>query len=463
MINYDARSPHQRLFFVLAGSGAAFVSLVCYLLAVRWVGLSVHQIDPLKLGTVGVVTFTLFYQFEQLLSTRTFGFMLLRAGICWMKVVMVLLLAYVLLPESNRSVMRQAMQAWAILGLPAQLLVTSLMRLSAEHVYGGSEHTRHAIFVSPGRQARLLNARLARSPTLGIGVLGYFGSPPASDDGMMRRLGGLEDVTEYLRTHTCNVVFIGTDLVGLPQLQQIMHRLSDSTAALYFIPESGARNPFQISIASIANIPVLALHETSILGMARVLKRAMDVVIASLMLLGLGLPMLVIAWAVRRGSPGPVLFKQIRYGQDGKPIAILKFRSMRLHAPEQGTIQQATRGDARITRLGSFLRRTSLDELPQLFNVLGGSMSLVGPRPHAAEHNEIYRQQIRGYMLRHSVKPGITGWAQVNGLRGETDTLEKMMRRVDHDRYYIKHWSLWLDVTILLRTALVVFKDEKAY
>jgi putative colanic acid biosynthesis UDP-glucose lipid carrier transferase len=165
---------------------------------------------------------------------------------------------------------------------------------------------------------------------------------------------------------------------------------------------------------------------------------------------------------VKWSSPGPVLFRQKRYGLSGEGIGVLKFRSMRVQ--ENGAeVRQATKNDDRVTRVGRFLRKTSLDELPQLLNVLGGSMSLVGPRPHATAHNEQYRSQIDGYMLRHKVKPGITGLAQVNGARGETETLEKMERRVEFDHRYIREWSLWMDLRILFQTVAVVFKQENAY
>jgi putative colanic acid biosynthesis UDP-glucose lipid carrier transferase len=165
---------------------------------------------------------------------------------------------------------------------------------------------------------------------------------------------------------------------------------------------------------------------------------------------------------VKATSPGPVIFKQRRYGLDGEEILVYKFRSMTV-TEDGGTVTQATKGDKRITPLGAFLRKTSLDELPQFINVLQGRMSIVGPRPHAVAHNEMYRKLIKGYMVRHKVKPGITGWAQVNGFRGETDTLDKMQGRIDYDLDYLRHWSLRLDVHIILRTAKLVAKDQSAY
>jgi putative colanic acid biosynthesis UDP-glucose lipid carrier transferase len=171
----------------------------------------------------------------------------------------------------------------------------------------------------------------------------------------------------------------------------------------------------------------------------------------------------MIAIGVKLTAPGPVLFKQLRHGWDGKPVKVYKFRTMVVHSEEGGQVTQACKGDSRITPFGAFLRRTSLDELPQFFNVLQGRMSIVGPRPHAIAHNEEYKDQIDEYMLRHKVKPGITGWAQVNGWRGETDTLEKMQKRVEYDLYYIDHWSLWFDLKIIFITLFKGFVGKNAY
>jgi putative colanic acid biosynthesis UDP-glucose lipid carrier transferase len=197
-------------------------------------------------------------------------------------------------------------------------------------------------------------------------------------------------------------------------------------------------------------------------GVDGMIKRIADLVIASLALTAAAIPMLVIAIAVKLSSPGPIFFRQRRYGLDGREILVWKFRSMKT-CDSGPVIKQATQNDPRITPLGAILRRTSLDELPQLLNVLEGSMSLVGPRPHASAQNEQYRSLIRGYMLRHKVKPGITGLAQVNGCRGETETIDKMQRRVEWDHHYIRGWSLWLDVKILLKTLTVVWKQEGAH
>ena len=212
----------------------------------------------------------------------------------------------------------------------------------------------------------------------------------------------------------------------------------------------------------IDGLPVVSVFESPISGIDGVLKRGFDIVGSSLLLLLLAIPMLSIAVMVKCSSPGPIFFRQKRYGLSGEEIHVWKFRSM-LVCEEGPEVRQATRGDARVTSVGEVLRQTSLDELPQLFNVLSGTMSLVGPRPHATAHNEQYRTLIDGYMLRHKGKPGITGLAQVSGARGETETLEKMERRIAFDHRYIREWSLWMDVRILLKTLSVIWKQENAY
>jgi putative colanic acid biosynthesis UDP-glucose lipid carrier transferase len=212
----------------------------------------------------------------------------------------------------------------------------------------------------------------------------------------------------------------------------------------------------------IDGLPVVSVFETPISGIDGVLKRGFDLIAGAVGLALLAPVLFACGLAVKLSSPGPIFFRQKRYGLSGEEIRVWKFRTMRV-CEDGAVVKQAAKDDDRITSVGRVLRKTSLDELPQLFNVLAGSMSLVGPRPHATAHNEEYRAQIDGYMLRHKVKPGITGLAQVNGARGETETLEKMERRVEFDHRYIREWSLWMDLKILVKTVLVVFKQENAY
>ncbi|WP_260472498.1 exopolysaccharide biosynthesis polyprenyl glycosylphosphotransferase [Pandoraea apista] len=317
-----------------------------------------------------------------------------------------------------------------------------------------------------------MHMRLRRSPILGIQVSGYYNDTPVTaEDGevLPPYLGRYADAAAHIQANAYEIVFIAIGQQDNKELtSDIVNRLYDSTASIYLLPEFRFPGDLPMTSTDLAGVPLLALHDITVQGLLRMVKRTIDLVGATVLLLLLAPVMIAIAIAVRLDSPGPILFRQRRYGERGEPIIVRKFRSMRVDQQEDaaaattGGLRQAHAGDSRITPLGKHLRRTSLDELPQLFDVLNGSMSLVGPRPHAEEHNEMYRRMIPGYMLRHSVKPGITGWAQINGLRGETDTPDKMRRRVEYDRYYITHWSLWLDIKILLKTIPAIVTGRNA-
>jgi putative colanic acid biosynthesis UDP-glucose lipid carrier transferase len=242
----------------------------------------------------------------------------------------------------------------------------------------------------------------------------------------------------------------------------MLGQLRDTTASVYFVPSTLPFDMIQARVDRIGSVPVIAVCETPFYGISGVLKRATDLFITGLIMFAIWPLMAAIAVGIKLTSQGPVLFKQRRYGLDGKEIVVYKFRTMKV-CEDGGHITQARQNDPRVTAFGAVLRRSSLDELPQFINVLMGSMSIVGPRPHAVAHNEQYRALINGYMVRHKVRPGITGWAQVNGFRGETETVEKMKQRVEYDLDYLNHWSLSLDLWIVLKTVLVMVKDKKAY
>jgi putative colanic acid biosynthesis UDP-glucose lipid carrier transferase len=246
------------------------------------------------------------------------------------------------------------------------------------------------------------------------------------------------------------------------RIRFLLDQLSDSTVSVYIVPDFFVFELLHSRWTQMGGLPAVSVFENPLYGVDGMVKRIADLAIAFVALIAGAIPMLLIALAVKLSSPGPVFFRQRRYGLDGQEILVWKFRSMRT-CDNGPVVKQASKGDPRVTRVGGILRKTSLDELPQLFNVIDGTMSLVGPRPHANAHNEQYRSLIRGYMLRHKVKPGITGLAQVNGCRGETETVDKMERRIEWDHNYIRHWSIWLDLKIMVKTLLVVWKQEEAY
>jgi putative colanic acid biosynthesis UDP-glucose lipid carrier transferase len=338
-----------------------------------------------------------------------------------------------------------------------------LRRFAAFSALRGSIVQSH-IIVGANDCGRRLAQRLQASPHLGA-FKGFF------DDRMGDRLanlpeeqvlGTMTDIADYVRLNGVSNIYICLPIRAEERVMRLMEELRDTTASVYFVPDIFVFDLIRAQLAEIDGIPLLAVCETPFSGMNGVLKRASDIVMTLAILAFIWPVMLAIAIGVRATSPGPVIFKQRRYGLYGERIFVYKFRTMSV-CEDRGDVVQATRNDPRVTRFGRFLRRTSLDELPQLFNVLNGTMSLVGPRPHAIAHNEEYRKLIDGYMLRHKVRPGITGWAQVNGFRGETETLEKMRRRVEFDLHYLRNWSLGLDIAILLRTVRLIIRDSNAY
>jgi putative colanic acid biosysnthesis UDP-glucose lipid carrier transferase len=249
---------------------------------------------------------------------------------------------------------------------------------------------------------------------------------------------------------------------NVQRVSELIDELFDTTVSIYYLPDIFVFDLIQSRTTDIGGMPAIALCETPFYGPSGAVKRISDILMSATLLVALLPLMILIALAIKLTSKGSVIFRQRRYGLDGEQITVYKFRSMRV-SEDGEQITQATQDDPRITAVGRILRRYSLDELPQLFNVLQGRMSMVGPRPHAVAHNEQYRGLIKGYMLRHKVRPGITGLAQVSGYRGETKDIEDMRTRIEYDLDYLRHWSLGLDLSILFKTILVVFRGEKAY
>jgi putative colanic acid biosynthesis UDP-glucose lipid carrier transferase len=325
---------------------------------------------------------------------------------------------------------------------------------------------RVAVVAGAGSLGRRLAERVAGTPYLGVEVAGFFDDRSPSrlkDLPQEKLLGTVEQLAAYVKTHHVDMIYLALPMASQPRITKLLDDLSDTTASVYFAPDIFLFDLIQARMDTIGGIPVLAVCETPFYGVNGLVKRVSDVVLASLILALISPLLVAVALGVKLSSPGPVLFRQRRYGLDGREILVYKFRSMRV--TEDGpVVKQATRDDPRVTRFGAFIRRTSLDELPQFINVLQGRMSIVGPRPHAIAHNEMYRKLIKSYMIRHKVRPGITGWAQVNGLRGETETVEKMKARIEYDLDYLRHWSLRLDLQIIWKTIFVVFKrPDTAY
>jgi putative colanic acid biosysnthesis UDP-glucose lipid carrier transferase len=317
--------------------------------------------------------------------------------------------------------------------------------------------------------ASALGTKVARAlqadDDFGVDFIGYFDDrldDRIDPQAQARVLGNLSQIAEYVGRKGVRDVYITLPLGSQPRIVDLLEQLQGTTASLFFVPDVFGISIIQGRLQDMNGIPVVGICETPFTGTNELAKRVSDIVLASIILVLIAPLMLFIAIGVKLSSPGPVIFRQRRNGLDGDEIVVYKFRSMTTQddGPE---VRQATRDDPRVTRFGAFLRRNSLDELPQFFNVLQGSMSIVGPRPHAVTHNEQYKQIIKAYMVRHKVKPGITGWAQVNGHRGETDTVEKMRARVEYDLEYLRNWSLGLDLRIIASTVRLLLFDRHAY
>ena len=381
----------------------------------------------------------------------------------WLIVVSVLLLLG-FATKLSALYSRKVVLSWLVLAPFVLCAGQGFARRLLTRYLSASGAPRTRIIVGASDVGRELARRIAADPSLRA-VRGFFDDRsrarlPGLRSGQL--LGRLEDLVDYVKRHAVDVVYIALPVSRDRRIGELLRGLRDTTASLYLVPNALPEHLIQTHVELIGGIPTIAVCETPFRGLNAALKRATDLALAALILLLIWPLMLAIAVGVKLSSPGPVLFRQRRYGLDGRQIAVCKFRSMTV-CEDGDEVRQATRSDARVTRFGAILRRTSLDELPQLFNVLQGTMSIVGPRPHAVAHNEQYRGLIDGYMLRHKVRPGITGWAQINGYRGETADVEMMKKRVEYDLDYLKHWSLALDLWIILRTALVVVHDHRAY
>ncbi len=351
--------------------------------------------------------------------------------------------------------------AWYVLSSIGLVVCRSLIRFGAGWLRNRGYNTRRVAIAGDLPVGQMLLDSFRNEPWLGFEVVGVYHD--VSPEGVSADWAGtIEQLIEDAKSGKIHNVYIAMSMNDAASIKKLVNELADTTCSVILIPDVFTFNILHSRIEEMNGIPVVPLYDTPLSGMNRVLKRLEDIVLSSLILLMISPVLLSIAAAVKFTSPGPVIFRQTRYGMDGKPIMVWKFRSMKV-MENDSVVTQATQNDPRVTRVGNFLRRTSLDELPQFINVLTGGMSIVGPRPHAVAHNEQYRTLIQGYMLRHKVKPGITGWAQINGWRGETDTLEKMEKRIEFDLEYIREWSLWFDIKIVFLTIFKGFVNKAAY
>ncbi|HNP35124.1 MAG TPA: undecaprenyl-phosphate glucose phosphotransferase [Woeseiaceae bacterium] len=389
---------------------------------------------------------------------------MISVAIRWgLVVAILLLLGYGTKTSSIFS--RRLLFTWVMFTPPLIVLTRLIIDAVIERTVLSADNAKSVVIAGANAVGQTLAKKLASPRHGSMRFEGFFddrSSERLSDDPGLRIIGGLQDLPVFLQTNAIDVIFIALPMRNIQRVSELLDQLHDTTASIYFVPDVYVFDLIQCRTDLIDGVPVIALCETPFHGTQAIVKRISDYVIASMVLLLTGPLLLLIAAGIKLTSRGDVIFKQRRYGLDGKEITVYKFRSMSV-TEDSGEIRQATRNDARITRLGAFLRRYSLDELPQFINVLQGRMSVVGPRPHAIAHNEQYRGLIKGYMVRHKVYPGITGLAQVHGCRGETRSIEDMERRIEYDLRYLRDWSFMLDIQIIAKTVALMFRDDMAY
>jgi len=419
-------------------------------------------------GLSAVVIFGLVGRFTEIYTSwsgRPLRDEFFRITVAWLLTFLTLVfIAFV--TKTTEQFSRVVLVAWLVATPLLLILSRYLLRQIFAHLRRLGVNNRNVAIVGMTQNGLHFARDLENRPEFGYHVVGFY------DDRKERihsevlnyysHLGDFEDLIVSARNGEWDQIYIALPVEARKRMLHLLNQLSDSATPIRLLPDYFTTNLLQSKFIEIADNPVLCIYDSPFSADHALIKRLEDLFFGTIILTLISPIMLIVAAAVKLTSPGPILFRQNRYGQKGEKIRVWKFRTMTV-CEDGDDIKQATRGDSRYTKIGEFLRKTSLDELPQFFNVLQGRMSIVGPRPHAVAHNEQYRNVIPGYMLRHMIKPGITGWAQVNGWRGETNTIYKMRKRVEFDLEYMREWSLWLDIKIIFLTVFRGFTDKNAY
>lgn len=334
-----------------------------------------------------------------------------------------------------------------------------------------SQDQRGVVIIGAGQLGKNACDAIIEEHWAGLKPIAMFDDEPTTHQTKYRGVtveGDIDQAIAFIETRrqtsedAIKEVWIALPLSSSDKIEELQNTLQNTATNVFLVPDLFGASFTQYSLVESAGIMMINLSATPMVGGLERLKRTEDIFISILMGITLSPILALTALAIKLESKGPVFFKQHRYGLNGKEILVWKFRSMTV-AEDGADVTQVIRSDSRITKVGSFIRKYSIDELPQLINVINGTMSLVGPRPHAVAHNEYYRDKVHGYMARHKIRPGITGWAQVNGCRGETEVIEKMQRRLRYDLEYIQNWSIALDIRILLKTLYTILRDKNAY
>ncbi len=423
-------------------------------------------IHTVLLHFCSALAFLLFPKFELYGSWRgrSMPDMFVRLAASWGAVLLIGLFFSFLIHHVG-NVSRLWMFYWYASGVTFLVLFRSAVYFGLRFLRTKGLNNKRVIIVGYGNTGQAMHRRALQQDWAGYDVKAVHAAPEDAGkilDPSIARIESLNEIHDYVVANHIHEIWITLPLMASSKLQELQYLLRNSLVDIRWVPDILGLQMLSNKTSNFLGLPVVDLNQPISSGMNGIIKDIFDrtFAIAALILL---LPLfLVIAIGIKRSSPGPVFFKQPRLGLNGRQFNVYKFRTMKVHQ-ENNTVTQATKNDPRITPIGGFLRRTSLDELPQFINVLLGDMSVVGPRPHALQHNEMYKDLLEMYMLRHRVKPGITGWAQIHGYRGETDTVDKMAARVQFDLHYIQHWSLWMDIRIIAWTALKGWTGKNAY
>lgn len=427
--------------------------------------LQINYYLAILLGTLA--TPAVFSSFDIYISVRSQGLIAHFAKLLQALIMLMLALAGLsFFTKTGEMYSRVWFISWMALACTAFLSYRCIILLALRFMRARGMNERVVVIIGAGRLGTRFAAAVQQALWTGFRIL-YFVDDRAAEK--PATIGGIEvvqtpaNLSEFLRENCVDEVWLALPLRADVRVKEIMYALRHETFNVRFVLDIFDLDLINHSVSDVAGFPVLNISASPMVGVSRFVKAIEDRILATLIVIAISPVLILIALGVKLTSRGPVFFTQQRLGWDGRIIKVYKFRTMYVHEEKLGQVTQATQHDSRVTPFGRFLRRTSLDELPQFINVLQGRMSIVGPRPHALAHNEQYKEVIHTYMQRHRVKPGITGWAQVNGWRGETDTIDKMQKRVEYDLYYINNWSLAFDLKIIFLTIFRGFINRNAY
>lgn len=423
-------------------------------------------IHTVLLHFCSALAFLLFPQLELYGSWRgrSMPDMFVRLGASW-GLVLLIGLFFSFLIHHVGHVSRLWMFYWYASGLTFLVFYRAAVYFVLHYLRTKGLNNKRVVIVGYGSTGQEMHRRALQQDWTGYDVKAVHADPADMGkivDPAIVRINSLQEIHDFVVENHVHEIWVTLPLMASPQLQKLQYLLRNTFVDIRWVPDILGLQMLSNKMGNFLGFPVVDLNQPISSGLNGIVKDIFDRIFAVVALLLLLPLFVVIAICIKVSSRGPVFFKQPRLGLNGRKFNVYKFRTMKVHQ-EQGMVTQATKDDPRITPIGRFLRRTSLDELPQFINVLFGDMSVVGPRPHALQHNEMYKDLLEMYMLRHRVKPGITGWAQIHGYRGETDTVDKMAARVQFDLHYIQNWSLWMDMRIIVWTAFKGWTGKNAY